>query len=78
MTDHTFLSEVAVASDKTTMRFGNDDGRSIWTLAEERAERSMRELEVQTNGYQAAEEAGERHERSTRAEIASAGDLCGG
>jgi len=65
---------------KKAMQSGKDGspGRTIWTLAEELAERAMREMEVQTNEYQAAEAAGEKHERNARAEIANAGDLCGG
>jgi hypothetical protein len=64
--------------ERDKMQSGKDSGRTIWTPAEELAERTMRELEAQTNAYQAAEAAGERHERSSRSEIASAGDLCGG
>jgi hypothetical protein len=60
------------------MQSSNDSSRTIWTLAEELAARTMRGVEASANEYQAAEAAGEKHERTGRAEIANAGDLCGG
>jgi hypothetical protein len=52
--------------------------RTIWSLAEEAAERAMRGEESTANEYQLAEEAGEKHRVEPSLDIAGASDLAGG
>lgn len=55
-----------------------ESSRTIWSWAEEAAERAMRGEESTANEYQLAEEAGEKHRVEPSFDIAGASDLAGG
>jgi hypothetical protein len=56
----------------------SENNRSIWSWAEEAAERSMRGEESTPNEYQRAEQEGEKHIADPSSDIADASDIAGG
>ena len=55
-----------------------ESSRTIWSWAEEAAERSMRGEESTPNEYQRAEAEGQKHSANPSPEVADASDLAGG
>ena len=55
-----------------------ESSRTIWSWAEEAAERAMRGEESTPNEYQRAEEEGQKHSVEPSRDIADASDLAGG
>jgi hypothetical protein len=55
-----------------------ESSRPIWAWAEEAAERAMRGQEATPNGYQRAQQEGEKDRVEPSLDIAGASDLAGG